>query len=93
MLGYSKDELLRRNVREIVPEDVARTLPEVVRQIQSAGSLSLQARSRRRNGEAFPSALNLRMVEIRGQKLVIASVRDLSKLSEAGSRQAASRGL
>jgi PAS domain S-box-containing protein len=93
MLGYSKDELLRRNVREIVPEDVARTVPEVVRRIQSEGSLSLQARSRRRNGEIFPSAVNVRMVELRGQKLVIACVRDLSKPSEAGSQQAASRGL
>ncbi len=74
--GYSPKELLGLTIRELVPEDFARTLPEQI--VEDSGGRYLERVSRRKDGSLFPSEISTRFSAIGGQTFLLAQVRDTS---------------
>lgn len=78
MYGYSREDMLRLGVADIVPGDVARPLPEMIQEHLRNGGIHLETRAVRKGGEAFPVEVSTRLVNLEGRQLVVAYVRDIT---------------
>ena len=83
MFGYSKDEMINLRVFDLVPEEVAKTLPRLANEDLTTGGFFIEAWNQRRDGSVFPVEVSTRLLEIGGEKLVIAFVRDLTLRKQA----------
>ncbi|GAB7079303.1 PAS domain S-box protein [Megalodesulfovibrio paquesii] len=85
LFGYTREELLLLHVADISqgePPYSFREVREHIRQTRRQGSLNLEWRSRRRNGELFWSEVNLSLVTVGGVQRCIATIRDISERKE-----------
>jgi len=76
--GFSRDEMLTMNMRQLVPSDKLPGLEERHRQLLEQGELSSEAVHIRKDGSAFIVDTHLRMVKLGGDTLVIAAHRDIT---------------
>ncbi|MCI0475612.1 MAG: PAS domain S-box protein, partial [Anaerolineales bacterium] len=83
MLGYSKAELTALTVADLVPEQVAQTLPAVITKELTTGGIFVEAFNKRKNGQMFPCEVSTRFVTIDGGSRVIAFVRDITERKRA----------
>jgi len=83
MLGYSKAELTALTVADLVPEQVAQTLPAVITEELTTGGVLIEAFNKRKNGKVFPCEVSTRFVTIGGEPRVIAYVRDITDRKRA----------
>ncbi|MBN1657803.1 MAG: PAS domain S-box protein [Anaerolineae bacterium] len=79
MLGYSKKDLLKMTVADLVPEEVAQTLPDVIATELTTGGMWGEATNKRQDGQIFPVEVNTRLITIGQEQLVIAYVRDITE--------------
>ncbi len=76
MFGYSRDEILSRSFVDLVPPDIATTLPDTLRtQIKDGGSC-IATRGQRKDGTGFAAEINARLVTVGGDQLVALYVRE-----------------
>ncbi|MFA6014283.1 MAG: PAS domain S-box protein [Gallionellaceae bacterium] len=83
--GYSAAEFLKLNIDDLLVAEHSRPHSERVKQIDSAGGAMLfESEHVRKDGTKFPIESSVRVVEIEGQKLYQAIIRDISerKLAE-----------
>ena len=78
MLGYTKEELTRLTVADLVPEEVARTLPDLITEELTTGGAFVEAANRRKDGQVFPVEVNTRLVTVGEEQLAMVCVRDVS---------------
>ena len=78
MLGYTKDELMGLAVADLVPEEVAKTLPDLVTEELTTGGIFVEATNKRQDGHVFPVEVSTRLAPIGAEQLVIAYVRDVT---------------
>jgi PAS domain S-box-containing protein/putative nucleotidyltransferase with HDIG domain len=76
--GFSRDEMLAMNMRQLVPADKLPGLEERHRQLLEQGELSSEAVHIRKDGSAFIVDTHLRLAQQGGEKLVIAVQRDIT---------------
>lgn len=79
MYGYGKDELVRLHVIDLVPESVAETLPDIITEHVITGGVFVEALGKRKDGQVFPTEVSTRLIDVDGEKRVIAYVRDITK--------------
>jgi len=77
MLGYTKEELTRLTVADLVPEEVARTLPDLITEELTTGGAFVQAANRRKTSR-LPVEVNTRLVTVGEEQLAMVCVRDVS---------------
>jgi PAS domain S-box-containing protein len=78
MLGYTKEELLKLTVADLVPEEIAAALSEVISQELTTGGVFVEAANKRKNGQVFPVEVSTQITAIKGEPRVIAYVRDIT---------------
>ncbi len=78
MFGYSRDEMLRLTVRDIVSEEVARNLPEVYTEKMATGKSTIERENKRKDGTCFPAEITTKIIHLNGATRVLAYVRDIS---------------
>ena len=76
--GFSRDEMLAMNMRQLVPIEALPGLEERHRQLLEKGELSSEAVHIRKDGSTFIVDTHLRLAELAGDKLVIAVQRDIT---------------
>ena len=84
--GYSREELLRVPLSDLVANDPPYTADEALRRIAQAkrdGSLSFEWRSRNRDGHLRWDEVRLKSAQIGGQPRILAFVRDITERKEA----------
>ncbi|MDP7081325.1 MAG: PAS domain S-box protein [Candidatus Undinarchaeales archaeon] len=79
MFGYSKVELRGMNAIDLVPDDVAGTLPRTIRKQLKKEGLFIGSSGRRKDGTEFPTEVSFRVASVGGQRLVHAYVRDITE--------------
>jgi PAS domain S-box-containing protein len=79
MYGYSRSEMLELTVLDLVPPDIGTNLPRLISLDVMNGLEFSQAFGIRKDGEIFPTEVNIRLVDFGGQPRVIAYVRDLTE--------------
>lgn len=78
MFGYTKEEMLTKSIRDLVPEEFANELPDIISDDMATGDIYVERVNKKKNGQIFPTEINTKYVHINGQKLLIAFVRDIT---------------
>ena len=81
--GYTQEELVGLTVADLVPEEVARTLPGIITEEVTTGGVFVEATGKRKDGSAFPAQFSTRLATVGGRQLVIAYVRDITAQVQA----------
>lgn len=74
MFGYAREEMVGMSIADLVPDDLAEELPPEI--TATTGSRAVRRWNRRRDGTLFPTEIATRFVEFRGEKRLVAYVRD-----------------
>ncbi|MEZ4526300.1 MAG: response regulator [Desulfobacterales bacterium] len=82
-LGYSREELLRMNVAEIISPESAEELADRTRRLGERGSLVYELFHKRRDGIIFPVESNSRVIEYEGRQMILTVSRDISERKQA----------
>jgi len=83
MFGYTKEEMIRLSVADLVPEEVAAKLPDVITEQLTTGGIFIEAENRKKSGEIFPVAVSTRLIRLGGEEWVVAYVRDITNRQRA----------
>lgn len=83
MLGYTRDELLKMRVSDIIPPDRAAGLPAAIRPESARRGSYIETENLRRDGTRIPVEVSNTIVTLDGEKRVIAIVRDISHRKQA----------
>jgi PAS domain S-box-containing protein len=83
LLGYEYEELTSLHVSEIVPPEVRKILPQVTQEELSVGGIRIEAENLHKDGTRIPVEVNTTLMEVGGEWLVLALVRDISDRQRA----------
>ncbi|HDQ25934.1 MAG TPA: PAS domain S-box protein, partial [bacterium] len=82
-LGYTKDELMEKNLSDVDTPEFAGKIAARVSQLVEKGSLIFETEHRKKNGEIMPLEVHARITEISGEKYVISAGRDITERRKA----------
>ncbi|OHE85957.1 MAG: hypothetical protein A3G75_09075 [Verrucomicrobia bacterium RIFCSPLOWO2_12_FULL_64_8] len=85
-LGYTREELIKLNVLDLVPGLDRGRAEADWRSVQPGKSLTRVARLRRKDGSTLPVEVCLGCIEIRGERLIVGLARDTSERERAEER-------
>nr|WP_136250243.1 ATP-binding protein [Ningiella ruwaisensis] len=85
LFGYSKDEAIGRNLKMLMPDNVAQQHDDFLRHFDTQQSQSVLGKTRqlegiRKNGESFPIAIVVTSVELNEKLHFIGLIRDTTKM-------------
>ncbi|MDY7079140.1 MAG: PAS domain S-box protein [Chloroflexota bacterium] len=83
MFDYTREELTGLTVADLVPEEIAKTLPDVIAAELATGGICIEAANKRKDGTVFPVEVSTRVVTLGGEQLVVAYVRDITEHKRA----------
>ncbi len=79
MYGYTHEELVGLTVADIVPEEIAARLPDIITQEMTTGGVFVEALGKKKDGQIFPTEVSTRLVTLDGELRVLVSVRDITR--------------
>ncbi|NWF96006.1 MAG: PAS domain S-box protein [Candidatus Thorarchaeota archaeon] len=77
-LGYSRSELTRMTIHDIVDSDSRAAIPDRLARLTKNGQLSFESSHVTRTGEVYPVEVKARLLEYRGEIAVMSIARDLT---------------
>jgi len=83
MFGYTKEEMSGLTIADLVPEDFAKKLPEVITEKETTRGIFLPRISKKKDGTIFPTEIATKLVNIGGKPRLIVYVRDITKHKKA----------
>ncbi|MGO9569461.1 MAG: PAS domain-containing protein [Desulfomonilaceae bacterium] len=88
MHGYTVDEMLSRHIVYLDTPESARSVQERIERVLKRETVKEETTHRRKDGTVFPLEINARLLELGGQKYVLAIDRDITdrKAAEAALR-------
>jgi len=83
-LGYSKQELLKMTLKDLVVPEFSEKVKERVSQLKKKGVAIFESADRRKDGTAMPVEVSARYVDYKDQNIILSIVRDIHerKLAE-----------
>jgi PAS domain S-box-containing protein len=78
MYGYGREELVGMTVADLMPEDTAATLPDIIAQQLKAGHGLVKARGKKKDGSIFPTEISTRLITLGDAQLIVTYVRDIT---------------
>jgi PAS domain S-box-containing protein len=78
-LGYTREELLQMGVFDLVPDLDLATAQKDWAQVQPGQALTIYRHQRRKDGTFFPVEIHLSVCTIKGQRLFLGLVRDITE--------------
>jgi len=78
MFGYTREEMLRLSIKDLVPEEFAKNLPEIIPDSMATGDKYIERVNRKKNGEIFPTEINSKYIYIDGKKRLVVFIRDIT---------------
>jgi len=85
MFGYTKEELTGLAAADLVPEDVAKTLPDIIKKQISTGAIFIETINKRKGGDLFPVEVRTRLITLGEEQLIFAHVHDITDRKQAES--------
>ncbi len=83
-LGYTKQELLKMSLKDLVTPEFAKKVKDRVSRLKEEGVAIFESADQRKDGTAMPVEVSARYIDYKGQKLILSIVRDIHerKLAE-----------
>jgi two-component system sensor histidine kinase AtoS len=81
--GYSLDELLKLNIKDIDTPDEAAKVPDRIRRILSGEWIKMEVKHTKKNGTVFPVEVNAGLLEFGNHRYILAIDRDISERKQA----------
>jgi diguanylate cyclase (GGDEF)-like protein/PAS domain S-box-containing protein len=81
--GYTKDEMIGLTLADLVPEEFAKTLPQVISEKETTHGIFVPRISKKKDGTIFPTEIASKIINIAGKPRLIAYIRDITKRKEA----------
>jgi PAS domain S-box-containing protein len=81
-LGYTRDELLQKNARDIKSKRFAETVDNNIAVIRKNGKHRYESENVSREGKVIPVEMKSRLINFRGQDLILTIARDISERKE-----------
>ena len=93
LLGYTREELLRLTVYEVIAPEYAARRPEFIEQLRTAGHLMFETELLTRDGRIIPAECSSRLMDLHGHPAVLSIAREISErqAAEAALRQSEER--
>lgn len=91
--GYSQEELMSINLRELNDPSMNALLPGRMKKLMEEGSAFFESIHRKRDGSLMPVEINSRLTESQGRTLALSVIRDITerKRAEAWLRESEAR--
>ena len=80
--GYTHDELLQLNLRELLPPDLRTALDAQIGQIEQSNGLVYETLHQRKDGTAFPVEVSSRFIEVSGKRFCQSIIRDITERTQ-----------
>jgi two-component system, cell cycle sensor histidine kinase and response regulator CckA len=77
--GYTKDELLKTGLFQIVAPEYHGTIRERIKTLITRGAITFEAAHLRKDGTSFPVEVHMSLVEHTGKKYMLSVVHDISQ--------------
>lgn len=82
MFGYTREEMLQLNIRDLMLADDAKKLPNIITDEMTTGDTPHETINLRKDATVFPSEIVTKLININGQKRIIAYLRDITVRKE-----------
>lgn len=82
MFGYTRDEMLKLNIRDLMLAEDAQKLPHIITDDMTTGDTPHETTNLRKDNTIFPSEIVTKLININGQKRIIAYLRDITVRKE-----------
>lgn len=79
IFSYTKEEMLTKSIRDLVPDDYVRTLSKMITDDMITGSKYVERVNKKKDGTLFPTEINTQYITIGDQKRLVAYIRDVSE--------------
>jgi len=83
MFGYTKEEMIVLTIADLVPEDFAKKLPEVITEKETTHGVFVPRISKKKDGTIFPTEIATKVVNIGGKPRLIVYIRDITQRKKA----------
>lgn len=77
--GYTRDELLKANIYQIVAPEYHGILEEKVRELFNKGEIIFEAHHLKKDGSKFPVEVHMRLLETGGRKYILSVAHDATQ--------------
>jgi len=78
-LGYSKEELINMELKDIISPDTILYLPTVFEKVKTDGKATFESEHVTKDGKIFPVEVNTHLFYIRGEKYLLSIARDITE--------------
>jgi PAS domain S-box-containing protein len=85
-LGYSHEEFLKMNARQIKPEHLKSTVDKNISMISKFGQHRYESENMARGGRVVPVEMKSRVIDYKGQQVILTISRDISERKEMEDR-------
>ncbi|MCD1295597.1 hypothetical protein CUJ83_11365 [Methanocella sp. CWC-04] len=79
MLGYTKEELTKFNMSDIIAPESAKKYPVLISDNKGLGNTFVESLVKKKNGLVFPVEVNTQIVNINGKQMAISYFRDITE--------------
>ena len=86
--GYPKEELLRRNLLELMPPEAIKALPRRFKEMRTKGKISFESAGIHKDGSVVPLEIHARMIDLRGRKVILSVARDITERKQTDEMKA-----
>jgi len=83
MLGYAREELLSKNLRDLIAGSHAERHAELWTQVQTDGTATIEVYHQRKDGTRFPAEVRVAVFESDARPLMLCLARDVSERRQA----------
>lgn len=83
LYGYSREELLKLTVADLVPSEISTAFPAIIDQQRTTGGIFVTAVGIRHDGSRFPTEVSTKLFSIGDTAFVVAVVRDITERRNA----------
>ncbi|MCE5263719.1 MAG: PAS domain-containing sensor histidine kinase [Deltaproteobacteria bacterium] len=77
LYGYSRREILKRRLTDLLPEQLAEIFPNVMAEEATTGGAFVWRSGRRKDGQIFPARISTQLIRIRRKRHILVCVRNL----------------
>ena len=83
LFGYTRDELLRMNIRDVRSPEHRSTLDDHIREVEKRKGFVYETTCQRKDGSTFPVEVSSRLVEVEGRRFYQGIARDITEHKKA----------